>query len=154
MLAAVIIAGCGVDAPITVPKFMTGEHLLRKMISNSATSTNTTGGFFIFSGSFNSSSKTEMIVRFAWKMDEDTYVLSSIPIEKIRVKIHNDTKTPTISFKLEPDCYTYRWANPPENYIDAILENCVYYATITAKDNDWPTQIDLPLNQPMPVVEN
>ena len=156
LLAVVMIAavGCGADALASVPKFLTGEHSLRKMTSDKVTSAKTSGGFFLFSGNFNSSSKTEMTVRFAWKMDNDTYILSSLPLEKVRVKINNETKMPTISFGLEQHCYTYSWAVPPENYIDAILQNCLYYATVTVKDSDWPIQIELTLNQPLPAEQN
>jgi prepilin-type N-terminal cleavage/methylation domain-containing protein len=96
-----------------------GEHKLRKMFPQN---------YFLNSGTQ---------ITFAWPLKNGTYAISTLPIEKIRVKFDQTVDTPTIKF-----CWTY------SNYatIDYLMAKHVVYALITVRESDWPAQIQLPLN--------
>jgi prepilin-type N-terminal cleavage/methylation domain-containing protein len=96
-----------------------GEHKLRKMFPQN---------YFLNSGTQ---------ITFAWPLKDGTYAISTLPIEKIRVKFDQTVDAPTIKF-----CWT------PANYAqpDYLMSHHVIYALITVRESDWPAQIQLPLN--------
>ncbi len=106
---------------------LAGEHQLQKM----------GGSYFLVAGS--AAGKSEVSVSFAWLMnDEKTYALSSLPIGKLRVQFNEATEVPTIKF---------RWRGcVSATEIQYVMNNCVVYGLITAREQDWPLQVNLPLN--------
>ena len=74
-------------------------------------------------------------------MNDGTYAISSLPLEKIRVKLDKEATTPTIKFKWHP------WhGNRGTPQVQYLMDYHVIYALITAKEGDWPIQVNLPLN--------
>lgn len=121
-----------------------GEHRLRKMSERTNMESKTSGSFFILLGDFRSSTETKVHVKFAWEMNDGTYAISSLPLEKIRIKIDEKAKTPTVQFVWNLGCFF-----GCRNYRDLqyMMDHAVDYAVVTARDLDWPAQVDLPLNQ-------
>jgi len=64
--------------------------------------------------------------------------ISSLPLEKIRVKINNSQETPTISFNYAP--------SRAEWELQDMMRYLVKYAIVTVKESDWPVKIQMPLN--------
>ncbi len=120
-------------------KILKGEHCLRKMMEKTEVNSKISGSFFLLGGSFSGETEEITSVKFAWKMNDGTYAISSLPLEKIRVKFDETATTPTIKFRW----LHYDLSECPTQYL---MNNQIFYAVITVKEKDWPTQINLPLN--------
>src|SRR3989344_5059662 len=71
-------------APATdiVGNVLQGEHQLRKMGQVRESSSSLSGGFFLFVGGVSGSSSNRVNVKFAWQLNDGTYAVSSLPLEK------------------------------------------------------------------------
>jgi hypothetical protein len=144
LLVVIFAAGCAQSPPppSQAEQILRGEHLLRKITERTDINSVISGSFFLFVGNLNSTTKTTIAVKFAWKMNDGIYyALSSLPLEKIRVKFDEKAITPTIKFRWRP------WNGNGTAQIQDLMENYVLYAVITAREKDWPIQVNLPLNQ-------
>jgi hypothetical protein len=110
------------------------------MEQGNGVSAKSSGSFFLFSGNYSSEEQVGPIVSFAWKMNDSSYALSTLPFGKIRVKIVDTITIPTIKFRWEHT----REVNPDN--IDDVMRYEVIYAEISAKASDWPQNIVLPMN--------
>ncbi len=141
LLTGLLVVGC--DEPPQLPskteQILQGDHKLRKMVERTETNSHISGGFFLFVGALNGGTTTNVSVKFAWEMNDGTYAISSLPIEKIRIKLDEKVATPTIKFRWGPCRNTRRTQH--------LMDDHVLYAVITAKESDWPVQVNLPLNQ-------
>src|SRR3989344_7043637 len=88
--------------PSQAEQILQGEHKLRKMVERTETNSYISGGFFLFVGALSGGTTTNVLVKFAWEMNDGTYALSSLPLEKIRVKLDEKATTPTIKFRWRP----------------------------------------------------
>ena len=134
---SVFLVGCGTP-PSAVKPILGGEHNLRKMTERNGVDLSVSGGFFLVSGEVSVTQKTQTLIKFAWELNDGTYAISSLPLEKIRIKIDNNVTVPTISFSWEENYYKHQ--------IQDLMDCCVDYALITIKESDWPIQVNLPLN--------
>lgn len=121
---------------------MKGEHKLRKMVERTETNPRISGTFFLIVGELNVSTTTRTLVKFAWEMNDGIYALSSLPLEKIRVKLDEEATTPTIKFRWRP----WRMKNVTPQIQD-LMDLYVLYAVLTVRESDWPVQVNLPLNK-------
>jgi hypothetical protein len=121
-----------------------GEHELRKMNNFTSTNSKTNASFFLISSNFNQEKKEDLQVKFAWKMNDGTYAISSLPLEKIRIKFDPNSQAPVIKFKWirYPFGINYRVAQTQE-----LMDKYVCYAVLVIREEDWPTKIHLPLNE-------
>lgn len=126
-----------------VDKILQGEHQLRKMITEDGSKSSINGGFFLIAGWINSKSENLTKVTFSWLMNDGTYAISSLPIEKIRIKFDETKDNPVIKFKWRPGEYF----NNCEIETQMLMNLHVIYALVTCREKDWPTDITLPLNQ-------
>jgi hypothetical protein len=146
VLAALFSVGCEKErsAPTQAEKILGGEHALRKMAERTDINSTLSGSFFLFLGDVSGSTKTNLSVKFAWKMnDGSTWAISSLPIEKIRVRFDEKAVTPTIRFRWMP--YGFSDAQPETQ---DLMEQSVKYALLTVREKDWPVGVNLPLNNP------
>ena len=129
--------------PSQAEQVLKGEHKLRKMVERTEVNSNISAGFFLFVGAFNAKTKTIISVKFAWEMNDGIYAVSSLPLEKIRIKIDERVAGPTIKF-----CWK-RWngSNSAKSNISKLMNDYVYYAVVTVRESNWPIQVHLPLNQ-------
>jgi len=161
------------EKPHQLTKMFTKEEEVT--IKESGSSHFSGKGFFLFVGgvgsiSGDSKEGTEIknmvtYVRFAWEIGDDTYITTTLPLEKVRIKLKEKIETPTISFFLDEFAVnkefeeTVRHFNISEgrkeieNGLSKILfdpqtfTKYLSHATFTVKKGDWPTNINLPLNQ-------
>ena len=142
LLAALFALGCRPQPkpPSQAELILGGEHKLHKMTEQSQLNPTLSGRFFLFSGSVNGLIKTDVFVKFAWEMNDGTYALSSLPLEKIRVKFDEQITSPMIKFRWR----RYDGEGTPQT--QNLMDYYVSYALITIRESDWPAQIDLPLN--------
>jgi len=146
----VIVSGCDLEPQTKTElgqdtilnKMLEGEHQLIKMINHNGSHSRAAGAFFLIAGGFISKGKSGIKVTFSWRMDDGTYAISSLPIEKIRMQLVESISTPTIRF---------HWKNPFIHYAEEpepqeVMDSYVKRAVITCKPEDWPTNVQLPLN--------
>ncbi len=143
LFVMVFMVGCEkkTEQPSQAEQILKDEHILRKMAERTDVNSNISASFFLFVGGFSETTKTTVSVKFAWKMNDGTYALSSLPLEKIRVKLDESTTTPTIKFRWRP----WKLCRTPQ--VQDLMDDYVLYAVVTVKENDWPVQVSLPLNQ-------
>jgi hypothetical protein len=117
-----------------------GEHQLRKMVERTETNSSTSASFFLIVGSLDSQVSTSVNLKFSWEMNDGTYAISSLPMEKFRIKIDESATTPTIKFRWRP------FVNGGTPQVQDLMDNNVLYALLTVRESDWPVKVDLPLN--------
>lgn len=173
-----------IDRTVTVASaFYETPHQLRKMftkdevISEKSPSEGHLSGrlFLLFgdaSGSFKGSSEKKYVVtyvRFAWEIMDNTYTISTLPIDKIRIKLVENYEKPTVSFFLDrflinKDIKTLNEKFRVRSLIEENVENgplriirnyfntheafdkYLGYVVFTVKSEDWPTNVNLPIN--------
>lgn len=137
-ISLLVLQAC--DSPDKAAPILAGNHPLRKMVQSREIESSLSGGFFLIVGSISGSAKETLNIKFAWKMnDGDIYAISSLPLEKIRVKLNEKAEVPTIQFNWQRREYH-------SEDLQYLINNYVYYAVITCKEKDWPVNIKLPLN--------
>ncbi len=161
-------------------KLYESQHTLRKMFASEEVTTsksrkaNVTGGFFLFfggiDGNYEENEKKSVVskVRFAWAIENDMYTVTSLPLDKIRIKLSERAITPSISFQLYNTPKETRWckdnnAHSGDICIDVfkgkdlelfedhmnpqgVLDEFLDYAVLTVSSKDWPTNVSLPMN--------
>lgn len=161
ILAPILFSGCKDPAKeAEIKEFYRSPHQIRKMFVKDVESvtpgkSSLSGGFFLFVGNVHGESTGETrsentFVRFGWEIKDKTYIITTLPLEKIRVKLVEDHLTPTVSFFLDhskdgrgyPAVYEtlQNYYNPHEAF-----SNYLEYATFTVNEKDWPSNINLPL---------
>ena len=93
---------------------------LRKLSSNTVTTSKGTvsGIFFLFHGSYGS--RTDVVISLSYLANNDTYVSIQVPYYKVRVQIDDTIEVPEISFYVSPG-----WSSQEE--IDRIILNPFRY---------------------------
>lgn len=136
-----VLALCGVMAflggcsehPSMAEAILGGSHPLRKMTTVDRTREHAYSGLFFFSYSGTSN----RMVTFSWLMNDGTYAISTLHIEEMRVQLDPKASQPTIKF---------RWTALDNNIPQYLMDNSVRYAVVTVRPEDWPVDVQLPLN--------
>jgi hypothetical protein len=119
---------------------LAGSHKLRKIYTEKKVSSRESlGGFFAFGfGGINGNSSTKEIdtVKFAWNIRNNEYVLSSVPLEKIRVCLNNNIETPYITFSYYENYFNY--SKPLKNVV------LIY---IHCHPDQWKIDIKIPMEE-------
>lgn len=146
MMIFILLVGClvgCVDQGLVPPHPLYGNHELRKMFqhTNLEHKGGSFSGFFLLgiglaSGSGEQTTK-ETVVTFAWKNRSEEYVVSTLPIRKIRVKFDESVTIPYVKF---------RWRGAPYHYNDGNPMQHVIYSVIVCNEKQWPSDINMPLN--------
>lgn len=163
--------------------FYESPHKLRKMFSQGEEITvkkpgegHISGGFFFFMGGMSGEYKdgTEVkhiadCVRFAWEIKDNTYLITTLPLEKIRIRVVENLESPSVSFFLDKSkvtevFYQENWRYSTyelnqknvEKELGAILKNYynpeeaistyLEYVVFTVQSENWPANINLPVN--------
>lgn len=140
-VAGFLLSACGGPPPSEAEKLMSGTHQLREMNSQTGTAGHMSGNFLGFSGS--AGSQTE--VTFAWKANDGSYVISTIPIEELRIRFDPRASIPTIEFSRARGMNGIDYSTYGDD-IQGYLKNFLIYGTLTIREEDWPKNIELPLN--------
>ena len=185
-LVGLFMVGCSGDEIlknlfVEVKGFYETPHQLRKMFVKEAEVTvrepsrgSLSGGFFLLIGGVSGESKEGTTtkyqvthVRFAWEIKDNIYIITTLPLEQIRIKLVEKAKAPTVSFFLDEfkvnkkleDLHQRAMNHEAakqriENNLGRILRNYynphealaqyLDYAVFTIRDEDWPKNINLP----------
>lgn len=121
-----------------------GDHPLRKITTTTASEGYVGGGFFLFVGGVYGSFEATTRVQFAWLMnDKETWAISSLPLEKIRVRLKETESGPYMQFQVIGRRGVREYTNLP---LQDILDRKVISATVVCRAEDWPVNINMPLN--------
>jgi len=139
-----LLCGCADNPP---PKgeskaslIFSGKHELKAMGKiNTEINSHSSGSFFFILGSYYSESKEIKTVSFAWKSGEE-YIISTVPLDKIRIHIDNSIEKPYILFRWKADNYYY-----PK--ITTMIEEDVMYIVVFCKEEIWNHSISIPLSK-------
>lgn len=140
-----------------VDKYLSDKKQLRKMSPHEAVTYNmrASGSIFLFFGSYEAEAEGKHVLmeRFSWKNVDGIFVNSELPFKKFRESLDPKSERPTVTFvwKEHPDevsedargCWSRQ--NQGEEFY---IENCLKYALITCKPEEWEENIKLPLNYP------
>ncbi len=165
ILFSLLAVGCSASSPryvietSKIQEFFGGTHELRKLMPFASQEGYIQGsaGFFLVVGGGDISGETssQYEVKFAWESNvDDTYIVSSLPLERIRVQLREDADVPTVKFSVtclnEEDkggCGGYKYHRFADDGQQAFIDSYVNHAVITVKPEHWPTNIQMPLNE-------
>jgi hypothetical protein len=143
-LLSCLLLGCE-QQPSRYGLMLAGAHKLRKM-QERENDRMSFGGFFVFGvGAVGGRGETVTMIKFAWQTPDGIYAISSMPIEKIMVRISETAEVPTIEF-YHPG-YTRIGSSCNSMELQEVIDNRIGYAVITCREQDWPTDVQLPLNR-------
>jgi len=142
-----ILGGCKntVDPNNVIQKNFGGNRVLRKMTNAAENKNAVSGSFFLFCGDVNATTESRTLLMFAWKMNNGSYQISSLPLTNVRVKFDDKIKSPTIRFNFKEIVYLLGSGtiNNTQDYIDKYVN----YAELTVKESDWAPDVQLPFNK-------
>ncbi len=134
------LSGCRQPAPVSeLGQVLQGEHALRKMGQLVGTTTKSSQCFFLVAYNQNEKKETTVMIKFSWQMNDGNFAISSLPLEKFRFKLDNKTTSPTIKFRWELS------SNNPN--LQEVMNTKIVYALLTIREDQWPVDIDLPMNR-------
>lgn len=146
LLGCILVASCG-EEPKTeespLNQVFSGEHELRKMKNFSTVDSKVSSSFFLFSGNLSAESKGEVYVIFSWKMNDGTYAISRLPIERFRIKLVQAESAPIVKYQWRG--YQSYMVNTTDN-LQEVMDYYINYALLIINEKDWPEDIRLPLN--------
>lgn len=117
-----------------------GNHSIRKMNETNESNKSTNSSFFIF-GSIKEKSFSGPVVSFAWELNDSTYILSTLSLNKIRIVFNEKNIVPSIKFRWNTSRSGYSCDN-----MEKIMSENIIYAVISIRKEDWPQEIHLPMN--------
>ena len=127
----------------TFADYMKTSHSLRKMtnLSESHRDASAGGGYFLFSGVFNAEMHeyTTYDVVFAWDY-RGTFVISKVPIERIRVMLVKEKVEPKVSVVIADEAQEH-WFDDNSKIF---MENCIKYVLVIANEEDWNYNVEMP----------
>lgn len=125
-----------------VKKYFSGEHRLHKLSSSSGYSQSGNGFFILGIGGYSSSGEVHTVVRFAWEYKKDQYMLTTVPIDYVQVKLVESQAAPTITF------HTRSWGRSPImgpfNYTDLtsrLVDGSIDGVTVICRPDQWPLDL-------------
>lgn len=118
---------------------LAGKHELRKMSEATTINGKIVSTFFLFAGGTNTSMETNKKVTFAWKRNDGTYGINTVPIERCRIKFVRGTEVPYIKF---------RWRKCGRSDVQqAIKDEFIVYVLIVCDKKDWKIDVNFPLEK-------
>lgn len=113
-----------------VSEILSGDHTIRALNSHTTTTGELNGGYFLFVGDIHGSITTSTELRFAWLGNDGDYIITDLPLSKIKIRINNKKSVPSVKFKWTRCNFT-----TPEQ-----IKNSIIYAVIVCNDKDMPQQ--------------
>ena len=120
-------------------------HDLRKMKEMPYGEGESSGSFFLASGSINSSSSTGLSITFSWLHPKGTYFNTTLPYDKFETNLVSSCEVPQVSFVWEQPCSCVGGEWDIKNLNDLVeVNHMIKYAVIICKPEQWPVSIQLP----------
>lgn len=133
IVIAAMFAGCEMPQQCNCQSVLEGSHELRLIRKDSAS---TDGAYTVV---------TDNTVRYMWKMNDSAFVMSTLPIDKVRVKIDETVDVPYIK---------YRWVPcAPASDVQYVMNEKVIYAVLTCASKDCPPEFNMVEEVPTEIAE-
>lgn len=116
-------------------KILRGKHKLRRFKVTTETRSQWSGSYFFIVGNASGKSYQERKVAFSWLNNKGEYIISEIPLDKIRVKVDSTVINPYVEFNWES------YPNHGDTYMNWIMEDNVNYIVVHCKEEDYPVEI-------------
>lgn len=112
------------------------EYPLARLHVRNTTSMNASGGFFLIAGAFQAQSQTSMTVKFSWLTEQGYYMVTTVPIERIRIRLDEQRIVPSVYFTLVSQTGSYKdpLQEPTQEFIDQFVRS----VTIRCSREHWP----------------
>lgn len=127
----------------TNDKYFSGTFKLRKigMQTSTETTSDSKGSFFLFMGSYSSSSKSQTInkVRICFLNFRNEYEFKEFDIDNCTIKIDNSIDVPYIKFRYNKDLSPYYYGGSYENRSKSVVSGII----IHRKDSDFKPNINI-----------
>lgn len=130
-----------------------GSHELRKLTEGSFQTETVSGSGFFFFGTglvdLSGEKSTNNNIIFAWE-NKGEYIISSVPLERVRIRLDPDINIPSVQFVFNDDFTSNR-----SGYYDDVLIRCgqqyivdrnLLYVILMVNPEQWPTNISMPLS--------
>ena len=154
LLASLFLVSCSPDPPsqenMVEHKRLDGVHTLRKVFPTNKVETISAhgdGSYFLIGGSFEYRGEQKVLsqsVRFAWEDGEDhAYSIASVPLDMVRIQINDSQTNPMVYF---------HWHEGIGDFDHLITDTSssafrsVDEVTFICNSHDWPTDIQMPMN--------
>jgi len=121
-----------------INKMLLGNKKLKKFRITKTKDTVKQGYFFLFFGECEEFNINKTTVTFYWLNNNNEYIISELPLNRIRIKIDNNITEPYINFVVYDNIAYYN-----DNYIMRHIDEYISYAVVTCKDEDFPNDINL-----------
>lgn len=133
---------------------MTTPRVLRKMRTENVVTSETTTNFahIVFVGKSRSVTRnyTDYDVMFAWEREQGEYILSKVPVIICRFQLSEDPMEPMVKFDFDLNRgWGTHWTEvfiDPVKFISGDERGKLRSITFIINEKDWPTDINLPLN--------
>jgi hypothetical protein len=151
VLVSFLAGCCDERGDISTRKFFGEARPMRHVIQTTSQNGSLDGAFFLFAGAVSGRTSTQSIVKFSWKNSDDTWIISSIPMERVRVKLQPNATTPTVSFGIYCHAPAGEGICPADDTLEsdgpqAVIDGgYVQYVTFTCRPEDWPINLQMPL---------
>jgi hypothetical protein len=128
---------------------LTRPHRLRKMRVEAVRGRKTRASYatVIFAGRATSRSKeiTDYDILFAWEREANEYIISRLPLGKVKFQLYKEKVEPKIQFTFDRGGFFYSTEGCYEK-VQRCLGKRLEWATLHISEEDWPTEVSLPLN--------
>lgn len=123
--------------------FYGGHHDLRKFSSQEIkTASSASASYFLFWGSASfKGEESSAIIAFSWKSNNGEYILSKIPMSKVRVKFDNNKTAPYVTFSI--DKFAFMNSGLADECVESTMNYKLNYVIIHCKESDYPTDINI-----------
>lgn len=121
-------------------EYYSGKHELRKFSSQERTTASSmSASYFLFWGSASGKGEEKVTyIALSWKNNKGEYILSKIPMEKVRVKFDESVTTPYITLSIE---YDYR--QKADEDVTYVMEYRLNHIVVHCKSKEYPTDISI-----------
>lgn len=126
----------------SITKTLRGKHKLRKLNTMVDSRTSTQGWFLLVAGGYGRNSSNRKMLYFAWQNNNNEYVISKLPLTKIRVVLKDNIKNPYIKFEWKDRIWT-----EANKYMERVFDVYVLYAIVYCRPDQWKMKIEMPLNK-------
>lgn len=120
--------------------FFKGNHELRKLSQSEKETYAISGSYFLFWGSVQGGNSSVKYIGFSWKSINDEYILSQIPVEKVRIKFDENAKIPYITFGYSPDAWVGQ-TSTVDSHVGNVIETDINYIIIHCKQSDYTSDV-------------
>lgn len=118
-----------------------GEHKLRKILPQRETADPyLRGNFFLLFGDLSGGVTRNITVTFSWQMNDGAYTITTIEMDRIRVKLDDVSQEPKVSFRWHYGEFDGAGITG-KDFSSRITE-----VMVTCRPEDWPKSIRMPLN--------